>query len=153
MGVIHPHFTCDFNTTGIFEKRMKAYCSFMDYLGECKEEGSDIFYYKTKDSRFKKYYNFYRTKGCSAKKYQEKELEQGMINSSKESDISSIIYSKFKVGDRIIPGGVKIMLQEIYKNNGITSKAKATDLGKYFVLKRTRVTLLDKKEGFRLESS
>ena len=72
-----------------------------------------------------------------------------MINSSKESDISSIIYSKFKVGDRIIPGEVKIMLQEIYKNNGITSKAKATDLGKYFVLKRTRVTLLGKKEGLR----
>ena len=142
----------DFNTTGIFEKRMKAYCSFMDYLGRNKEEASDIFYYKTKDSRFRKYYNFYGTSGCSAKKYQEKELEQGMINSSKESDISPIIYSKFKVGDRVIPGEVKVILQEIYEKNGITSKAKATDLGKYFTLKRTRITFPDKKvkEGYFL---
>ena len=144
----------DFNTTGIFEKRMKAYCSFMDYLGRNKEEASDIFYYKTKDSRFRKYYNFYGTSGCSAKKYQEKELEQGMINSSKESDISPIIYSKFKVGDRVIPGEIKTMLQDIYRDLGITSKAKATDLRKYFKLIRTRVTLSDKtiKEGFKLES-
>jgi hypothetical protein len=144
----------DFNTTRIFEKRMKAYCSFMDYLGRNKEEASDIFYFKTKDPRFRKYYNFYGTKGCSSFKYREKELEQGMINSSKELDISSIIYSKFKVGDRVIPGEVKVILQKIYQENGITSKAKATDLGKYFNLKRTRVTLSDKKikEGFKLES-
>ena len=150
---VNNFLTYDFNTTGIFEKRMKAYCNFMDYLGRNKEEASDIFYYKTKDPRFRKYYNFYGTKGCKAKEFREKELEQGMINSSKELDISSIIYSKFKVGDRVIPGEVKIMLQEIYKNNGITSKAKATDLGKYFTLKRTRVTLPDKKvkEGYLLK--
>ena len=149
---VNSFLTYDFNTTGIFEKRMKAYCSFMDYLGRNKDEGSDIFYYKTKDSRFRKYYNFYGTPGCKAKEFREKELEQGMINSSKELDISSIIYSKFKVGDRVIPGEVKVILQEIYRNNGITSKAKATDLGKYFTLKRTRVTLPDKtiKEGFLL---
>ena len=46
------------------------------------------------------------------------------------------------------------MLQDIYRDLGITSKAKATDLRKYFKLIRTRVTLSDKtiKEGFKLES-
>ena len=34
----------DFNTTGIFEKRRKAYCSFMDYLGRNKEEGCESIY-------------------------------------------------------------------------------------------------------------
>ena len=144
----------NFNTTKIFKHKMKMYCGFMDYLGECKEEGSDIFYYKTKDPRFRKYYNFYGTSGCKAISYEEKDLEQGMINSSRELDISPIIYSKFKVGDRVIPGEVKVILQKIYQENGITSKAKATDLGRYFNLKRTKITLPNKKtkEGFRLES-
>ena len=143
-----------FNTTGIFKIKMKAYCDFMNRYRDVSKEVSDILYYKIKDPRFRKYFNFYGVKGCKALKYQEKDLEQGMINASKEKDISSIIYSNFKVGDRVIPGKVKIMLQEIYKNNGITSKAKATDLGRYFTLARTRVTLPDKtiKEGFLLKS-
>lgn len=77
-----------------------------------------------------------------------------MIDESKESELSSAIYKKFKAGDRVIPGEVKIILQDIYRDLGITSKAKATDLGKYFALKRTRVTLSDKtiKEGYLLGS-
>ena len=140
----------DFNTTGIFEKRMKAYCSFMDYLGECKEEGSDIFYYKTKDSRFRKYYNFYGTSGCKAKKYQEKNLEQGMIDISKSDKLSSAIYKKFKAGEKYLKKDIKLVLQEIYQDLGIiTSKPKTTDLGKYFNLTRVRIK---QQEGFKLES-
>jgi hypothetical protein len=77
-----------------------------------------------------------------------------MIDESKESELSSVIYRRFKAGDRIIPGEVKIILQDIYRDLGITSKAKATDLGKYFKLIRTCITLPNKKikEGFKLES-
>ena len=147
---VNNFLTYDFNTTGIFEKRMKAYCSFMDYLGECKEEGSDIFYYKTKDSRFKKYYNFYGTSGCSAKKYQEKNLEQGMIDISKSDKLSSAIYKKFKAGEKYLKKDIKSILQDIYRNLGITtSKPKTTDLGKYFNLTRVRIK---QQEGFKLES-
>ena len=66
----------------------------------------------------------------------------------------SLIYKKFKIGDRIIPGEVKIILQDIYRDLGITSKAKATDLGKYFKLTRTKITLPDKKtkEGYLLKN-
>ena len=77
-----------------------------------------------------------------------------MIDTSKEEELSSVIYKKFKIGDRIIPGEVKIILQDIYKDLGITSKAKATDLGKYFKLTRTKITLPDKKtkEGYLLKN-
>ena len=49
---------------------------------------------------------------------------------------------------------VKIILQDIYRDLGITSKAKATDLGKYFKLTRTKITLPDKKtkEGYLLKN-
>ena len=142
-----------FYSTGIFEKKMKMYCEFMD-LHQGNKEVSDLIYFKIKDPKYRKYYNFYGTKGCRAVSYIESKLKLGMINESKESELSSVVYQKFKAGDRIIPGEIKIILQDIYRDLGITSKAKATDLGKYFTLKRTRVTLSDKtiKEGFKLES-
>ena len=142
-----------FYKTGIFKYKMRMYCEFMDkYKGN--KEVSDIIYYKIKDPKYRKYYNFYGSPGCRALSYEEKKLERGMINSSKELDISSIIYSKFKVGDRFAKKEIKQILQDIYKHNGITSKAKATDLGKYFTLKRTCITLSDKtiENGFKLES-
>lgn len=140
----------DFNTTRIFEKRMKAYCSFMNYLERNKEEASDIFYFKTKDPRFRKYYNFYGTSGCKAKKYQEKNLEQGMIDISKSDKLSSAIYKKFKVGEKYLKKDIKLILQDIYRDLGITtSKPKTTDLGKYFKLTRIRIK---QQEGFKLES-
>ena len=142
-----------FYSTGIFREKMKMYCEFMDKHNGNKEV-SDLIYFKIKDPKYRKYYNFYGTKGCRAVSYIESKLKLGMINESKESELSSVVYQKFKAGDRIIPGEVKIILQDIYRDLGITSKAKATDLGKYFTLKRTRVTLPDKtvKEGYLLKS-
>ena len=142
-----------FYKTGLFHEKMKMYCEFMDKYNGNKEV-SDIIYFKIKDPKYRKYYNFYGTSGCKAVSYKEKKLLLGMINESKESELSSIIYNRFKAGDRVIPGEVKIILQDIYRDLGITSKAKATDLGKYFKLTRTKITLFDKKtkEGYLLGS-
>ena len=142
-----------FYGTGIFEKKMKMYCEFMD-KHQGNKEVSDIIYFKIKDPKYRKYYNFYGTSGCKAVSYKEKKLELGIIDVSKESELSSVIYKRFKIGDRVIPGEVKIILQDIYRDLGITSKAKATDLGRYFKLTRTKITLLNKKtkEGFKLEA-
>jgi hypothetical protein len=146
---VNNFLTYDFNTTRIFEKRMKAYCSFMDYLGRNKEEASDIFYYKTKDLRFRKYYNFYGTSGCKAKEFREKNLEQGMIDTSKSNELSSVIYNKFKVGEKYLKKDIKSILQKIYRDLGITtSKPKTTDLGKYFNLTRIRIK---QQEGYLLK--
>ena len=142
-----------FYSTGIFEKKMRMYCEFMD-KHQGNKEVSDIIYFKIKDPKYRKYYNFYGTEGCKAVGYIENKLKLGMINKSKESELSSVIYKKFKVGDRFVNKDIKQTLQGIYRDLGITSKAKATDLGKYFKLTRTCITLPDKKtkEGFKLES-
>ena len=142
-----------FYKTGIFHEKMRMYCEFMDKYNGNKEV-SDIIYYKIKNSDFRKYYNFYGTKGCSSKDYEEKKLEEGMIDISKSDELSLVIYKKFKVGDRLVNKDIKQVLQDIYRDLGITSKAKATDLGRYFKLTRTRITLPNKRveNGYLLKN-
>ena len=65
-----------------------------------------------------------------------------MIDISKESELSLVIYKKFKAGDRFTKKDIKQILQDIYRDLGITSKAK--DLEKYFKLIKTKITLPDK---------
>ena len=142
-----------FYSTGIFREKMKMYCEFMDKHQGSKEV-SDIIYFKIKDPKYRKYYNFYGTSGCKSKGYFEDKLKLGMIEVSKESELSFVIYKKFRVGDRFTKKDIKQTLQDIYRDLGITSKAKATDLRKYFKLTRTCITLPDKttENGFKLES-
>ena len=128
-----------FYSTGIFREKMKMYCEFMD-KHKGNKEVSDIIYYKIKNSDFRKYYNFYGTSGCSAKKYQKENLELGMIDTSKSDELSSAIHNKFKVGEKYLKKDIKPILQDIYRDLGITtSKPKTTDLGKYFNLTRVRI--------------
>ena len=101
-----------FYSTGLFHEKMRLYCEFMDkYSGD--KEVSDMIYFKIKNSDFRKYYNFYGTSGCSAKKYIKKLLEEGMMDVSKESELSSAIFNKFKAGDRFTKKDVKQILQDI----------------------------------------
>ena len=137
----------DFSTINTVEKKMKIYCEFIDYMKGSKEV-MDIVYYRTKDPRFKKNYNFYGTKGCKAKEFREKNLEQGMIDISKSDELFSAIHNKFKVGEKYLKKDIKPILQDIYRDLGITtSKPKTTDLGKYFNLTRIRIK---QQEGYLL---
>ena len=137
-----------FYTTGVFREKMKMYCEFMD-SHKGNKEVSDALYYKIKNPDFRKYYNFYGTSGCSAKKYQKENLELGMIDASKESKISEAIYTKFNSGEKYSKKEIKQILQGIYRDLGIiSSKPKATDLGKYFDLERTRIK---QQEGYLLK--
>ena len=142
-----------FYKTGLFHEKMRMYCEFMDKHNGNKEV-SDIIYFKIKDPKYRKYYNFYGTSGCKSKGYFEDKLKLGMIEVSKESELSFVIYKKFRAGDRFTKKDIKQTLQDIYRDLGITSKAKATDLRKYFKLTRTCITLPDKttENGFKLES-
>ena len=137
-----------FYKTGIFHEKMRMYCEFMDkYNGN--QEVSDSLYFRIKDDRYRRYYNFYGTSGCSSRKYQEGNLYSGMMNVSKESELSSIIYSKFKIDSRYTLKEIKSTLQDIYRDLGITSKPKATDLGKYFKLER--IKFFDSQTKKRIE--
>ena len=64
------------------------------------------------------------------------------------------IYFNFQVGDKYSMKELKEKVGEIYQKLGITKTPKATDLKKYFALKKTKVTLPDKTiaHGFKLES-
>ena len=78
-----------------------------------------------------------------------------MMNVTKESELSSIIYSKFKVDSRYTLKEIKSTLQDIYRDLDITTKAKATDLGKYFKLERIKFFDSQTKkriEGYLLKS-
>ena len=138
-----------FYSTGIFKYKMRMYCEFMDKHNGNKEV-SDIIYFKIKDPKYRKYYNFYGTKGCSSKDYEEKKLELGMIDISKNDELFSAIHKKFKVGEKYLKKDIKPILQDIYRDLGIiTSKPKTTDLGKYFSLTRIRIK---QQEGYLLNS-
>ena len=63
-----------FYKTGIFREKMKMYCEFMDKYNGNKEV-SDIIYFKIKDPKYRKYYNFYGTSGCKAVSYEEKKIK------------------------------------------------------------------------------
>ena len=137
-----------FYSTGIFEKKMRMYCEFMD-LHQGNKEVSDIIYFKIKDPKYRKYYNFYGTPGCRAASYKEKSLKLGMIDVSKIDELSSVVYKKFQVNSRYTLKEIKSTLQDIYRDLGITSKPKATDLDKYFSLTRTKFS--DPKTKKRIE--
>ena len=138
-----------FYSTGIFKYKMKMYCEFMDKYNGNKEV-SDIIYFKIKDPKYKKYYNFYGTSGCKAVSYEEKKLKLGMIDISKSDELSSAIYKKFKAGEKYLKKDIKLILQDIYRDLGITvSKPKTTDLGKYFNLTRVRIK---QQEGYLLKN-
>ena len=136
-----------FYKTGIFREKMKMYCEFMD-KHKGNKEVSDIIYYKIKNSDFRKYYNFYGTSGCSAKKYQKENLEIGMVDISKESELSFAVYQKFQINSKYTLKEIKSVLQDIYRDLGITSKPKATDLDKYFSL--TKIKFSDTITGKRI---
>ena len=144
-----------FYKTGFFHEKMRLYCEFMDKYSGCKEI-EDIIYYKIRDDRFRKYYNFYGTRGCSSKNYQEGNLYEGVMDTTKDILLQRSIYNHFKVGQKYTKKEIKSGLEKIFRDLDITSrKPKATDLGMYFNLTRTRITnpqtgKLD--EGFKLES-
>ena len=141
-----------FYKTGLFHEKMKMYCEFMDKHNGNKEV-SDIIYYKIKNSDFRKYYNFYGTSGCKAKEYIKKNLELGMIDVSKENELSSVVHKKFQVNSRYTLKEIKSVLQDIYRDLGITSKAKATDLGNYFNLSSVSITENGKRvNGYLLKN-
>ena len=142
----------NFYKTGLFAEKMKMYCEFCDTYGDnpglMKALGAKIL-----DQKFRMYYEYYGTQGCRAVSYKEADLYRGWKDTTKETDLRNSILEKFKIGDRYPVSEVKEILSEIHEDLNITRKAKATDLGKYFKLTKTRITLPDKTvvNGFRLD--
>ena len=76
-----------------------------------------------------------------------------MIDVSKENELSSVVHKKFQVNSRYTLKEIKSVLQDIYRDLGITSKAKATDLGNYFNLSSVSITENGKRvNGYLLKN-
>ena len=142
-----------FYKTGIFKEKMRLYCEFMD-KHQGSQEVSDSLYFRIKDDKYRKYYNFFGTSGCRANSYEELKLYTGMMDSSKESILYNSIYTRFKSGDRYSKKYIKQLLGDLYRDLGISRTPKATDLGNYFKLVKTNVINPQTKKienGFRLD--
>lgn len=144
------NFLDKFNSIGIFKDKMKLYCEFIDTNPETKNLLFNIL-----GNRFQKFYDFYGTKGCRSKSYEEKKLSLGILETSKDEIVSSKIYEKFKVGERYSKKDIKQILSEIYDHLELSRASKSTDLEKYFNLERTVITdpqTKKKSEGFKIIS-
>lgn len=78
-------------------------------------------------------------------KYRNDNIKINVNNDLIESkiDLSSIIYSMFKVGSRYKNTVIKSMLNDLYKKHGIKKTAKASDLKEYFEMKPDKIAEKD----------
>lgn len=141
-----------FYKNNVFKDRMKLYCQFCD-LHKDNQDIMSTLDHKIKDSKFRGFYTFYGTSGCSAKNYEEKKLISGFKTDLQGDKLKALICSNFKVGGRYTMKEIKKKLSEIYTSLGIFKAAKATDLSNYFKMIKTKITLPDKtvENGFKLE--
>lgn len=151
--LIQKSFIQKFYSTGVFSEKMKMYCEFCDQYKN-NSEIMKIIDAKIKDPKYKNFYIYYGTKGCSLKEYRENYLLAEWRDMTKEDQLLAHIAINFKIDGRYTKFEIKQKLSEIYRNLGISKTAKATDLGKYFELTRVCITLPDKttKDGFKLGS-
>ena len=142
-----------FYQTGFFHEKLKMYCEFCDTYKD-NPEVIDILNHRITNPRFKQFYDYFGTKGCKSKRYQELPLLEAWGNDSKEEKLTKEIYLTFKPGDRYSLKDLKEIIRGLYSKLEITKTPKATDLGKYFKLTKTRITLPNKTvvSGFRLDS-
>jgi len=61
--------------------------------------------------------------------------EYERIIGNQEIDISKVVQSEFKVGDRVTKSSIKDRLKKIYDSVGYSKTPKAVDLGDYFIIK------------------
>ena len=124
-------FLDDFYSTGVFTKKLKLFCDFM-------ENNKDNLYlmkvlsFKVPDPRFKNYYNFFGLAGCRARRYREDLLRPELLDILKGDELSSVITSSFKPGDKLGNKQIKEKLRVIYSNLKFSKNPKATDLEQWF---------------------
>ena len=126
-----------FDSTGDFRERMMAYCGFLDVFPDAQDELEQ----KSVGVIDCEFHQFYRTLGpeiIKANLYQRSMLVSQMKCVMAVDKIESSIRASFHVGDVISCEEAKKKIQEIYDDLGLQMTAKATDLGDYFGLERTR---------------
>lgn len=150
-GITDPsakEFLNTYFSTNSFQKRMKAFCEFMD-----NQEDIDIkdALLEKIDPRFNRLYSLLGSDRLKARNYRENRCEtcyQNEVNNqNKISKLKEVIRKTFIIGKRYTNSDAKEMLRKIYDDLGYKKSPKATDLGEWFNIKRV---YFNDSNGFEL---
>ena len=131
--IVNNFLTNYFYSTNIFEDKMRMYCEFMDKYRINKFILNSIIH--KVDPKFKTYYDLYGTLGCKAVRYEESSLKNKISDNLKFPDLKNSLISHFKIKSKYTLKDIKFILNDIYKDLGITKTPKASELENYFDLK------------------
>lgn len=149
------NFIMEFNKLSFFKDRLKLYCEYMDKnLEESRLVSSYIS--DNFEDRFDVYYSYYGSKGCSAREYLRKNLEEGLKSTINKHNLEDSVLEKyFEVGKFYSNKYVKASLTEIYKDNNIQKVATAGDISDFYEVKQVKAfdkTLNKRTMGYQIIS-
>ena len=139
----------EFYSTGIFVKKMEAFCRFMDSNKE-NEDVIDLVLGMV-DSKFNNYYSLFGTSGCRSVCYRENILEDRLRERILEENIRRKVIEVFEVGKRYSRKDAKGMLKDILDFFGLSRTPKATELEKWLDIKPAFIMLDDGKKDHGFE--
>lgn len=134
------------NKESYYNGKMKSLCMF-------KEKGEDILKFVLQrvsvDIFF--YYTILGPEKIKSLSYQKSNLENEYLrlvgNQENKSSLLDLLFDTFKVGNKYTLSMIKDSLKDIYAKSGIDCHPKASDLEKYFELKKVLIT--NKETGKR----
>ena len=150
--IAFQNFIHEFEETNRFSEKLQIYCEYLDYYKDIKTVFDNIRIF-VKEPEYQKYYDFYGTQGCKAKKFRKKDLEQGFTDNIKNDENN--IVNIFNIGASYTKKDIKQKLKDIYSSLGISKTPKATDLEKYFVIDEVKISNPEtgkRENGFKLIS-
>lgn len=140
----------EFYSTGIFVKKMEAFCRFMDSNKENK--GVIDLILRKVEPKFNNYYSLFGTSGCRSICYRENILAERLKEYSLEDSLRIKVTETFEVGKRYTKKNAKAILKDIFTSFGLLTRIpKAIELEKWFEIKEVLIISDQKKDhGFEI---
>lgn len=140
-------FIKEFNTLPTFYDKMRAICESPFIINETIRRAI----LEQVPISFKNFYNklgpiVLKSCGYNITNIR-KRIETDFLNNENIGNVSSLIYNSFNVGDKYLLSYIKEKLGELYNLSGYISSPKASDLEKYFEVKK--VLIPNKSTGKR----
>ena len=135
-GLAIQSFIKEFDGTTLFAEKLRIYCEYLDFYFDNKYVTENIKFY-VKDPDFQKFYEFYGTTGCKAKKYLRLDLEKGIVDNTEDRQSKLILEldKYFKPSLKYTLKDIKNSLKIIYDELGVSNSPKASDIENYFEIK------------------
>ena len=145
-------FFNEYKELTLFKQKLKLLCEY----GLSKEALNVVLDQIGETDNIKSYYLDLGPQRLRALGYNKTYIERdlGIVTFSPELLLDTI-YSEFKVGDKLSLSWTKAKLADLYSSINYKSTPKASDLENFFVIKKCKIALPDKKriDGIELVSS